>query len=242
VIGQVAAARPGSLWLVGNEPDVPWQDYVLADDYARLYHDLYVFLKEQDPDCRVAIGGVSQPTELRLRYLDAILASYQSQYGQKMPVDVWNVHAFILREEAGSWGIEIPPGFTDQAGDLFEIEDHDDMHIFEEQILRFRRWMKDHGEQEKPLVVSEYGILMPADYGFAEDDVVRFMVDSFDYFLNARDPALGYSQDGGRLVQRWCWFSLADTLYPTGDLMDPETGQLTPVGLAFAEFIAAYPD
>ena len=58
-LARVATSRPGSLWLIGNEPDVKWQDNVLPGDYAHLYHDLYVFLKEQDPSCRVAIGGVS---------------------------------------------------------------------------------------------------------------------------------------------------------------------------------------
>ena len=30
-----------------------------------------------------------------------------------MPVDVWNVHNFVLREERGSWGVDIPPGIPD---------------------------------------------------------------------------------------------------------------------------------
>jgi len=32
-----------------------------------------------------------------------------------------------------------------------------------------------------------------------------------DFFLTAADPALGYSADGGCLVQRWC---LDDITYP----------------------------
>ncbi|MGC9334725.1 MAG: glycosyl hydrolase, partial [Anaerolineae bacterium] len=59
---------PGALWLIGNEPDVKWQDNVSPEVYAELYHDLYALLKEKDPSCQVAIGGVSQPTPLRLRY------------------------------------------------------------------------------------------------------------------------------------------------------------------------------
>ena len=241
-LARVAASRPGSLWLIGNEPDVKWQDNVLPGDYAHLYHDLHVFLKEQDPSCRVAIGGVSQPTPLRLRYLEAVLAAYKDEYGIKMPVDVWNVHAFILREEADSWGVDIPPGFSGEVGQLYQVEDHDDMSIFKRQIEEFRRWMKAQGEQDKPLIVSEYGILMPEDYGFPAESVERFMIETLDYFLSARDADIGYPQDGGRLVQRWCWYSLADSRYPTGNLMDPETGRITSLGQSFAQYRRLWSD
>ncbi|MFN2167268.1 MAG: glycosyl hydrolase, partial [Anaerolineae bacterium] len=154
-------AQPGALWLIGNEPDVKWQDNTPSDLYAQLYHELYHLLKTRDPSCRVAIGGVSQPTPLRLAYLDQVLAAYEAQYGEPMPVDVWNVHNFILREERGSWGVDIPPGLQSNAGILREIADHDNLEIFRAQLVSFRRWMKDRGQQNKPLIVSEYGILMP---------------------------------------------------------------------------------
>jgi hypothetical protein len=38
VLAQIARARPGALWLIGNEPDVKWQDNVDPTTYARLYH------------------------------------------------------------------------------------------------------------------------------------------------------------------------------------------------------------
>ena len=96
--------------------------------------------------------------------------------------------------------------------------------------------MKAHGQQDRPLIVSEYGILMPEDYGFPAESVERFMIETFDYFLSARDADIGYPQDGGRLVQRWCWYSLADTCYPTGNLIDPETGRITSLGQSFAQY------
>jgi hypothetical protein len=227
---------PGALWLIGNEPDVKWQDNVSPEVYAELYHDLYALLKEQDPSCQVAIGGVSQPTPLRLRYLDRILQAYHERYGQPMPVDVWNVHNFILREERDSWGVDIPPGMDDATGQLYEIADHDDLGIFRQQIVDFRHWMKERGQQEKPLIVTEYGILMPAEYGFPLDAVERFMLGSFEFFRTASDPSLGYPDDGYRLVQRWCWFSLVDARYPTGNLVHSVDGRLTPLGEAFAGY------
>jgi hypothetical protein len=229
-------AQPGALWLIGNEPDVKWQDNVTAEAYAQTYHDLYIQLKARDPTCQVAIGGISQPTPLRLRYLDQILEAYQARYGEPMPVEVWNVHNFILREERDSWGVEIPPGMPDQTGRLREIADHDDLAIFRRQIVDFRRWMKERGQQNKPLIVTEYGILMPADYGFPPEKVKQFMLATFDYFNSATDPALGYPADGYRLVQRWCWFSLVAERYPTGNLVDAASGKLTPLGRAFRSY------
>ncbi|MCP4591363.1 MAG: hypothetical protein GY842_11500, partial [bacterium] len=65
-ITAIARANPASLWLVGNEPDVIWQDNLTPATYAQLYHDAYVAIKDADPTAQVAIGGVSQPTPLRL--------------------------------------------------------------------------------------------------------------------------------------------------------------------------------
>jgi hypothetical protein len=235
-IRAAAVANPGSTWLIGNEPDVRWQDGVTPERYAEAYGELYHLLKEADPTCRVAIGGVSQPTPLRLAYLDRALEAYRASYGQTMPVDVWNVHGFLLREERDSWGVDIPPGFTERTGVLYEIEEHDDLEAFRAQILAFRRWMAARGQRDRPLVVSEYGILMPADFGFDQERVRAFMVGTFDYFLTARDEQVGYAGDGNRLVQWWAWYSLADTMYPTGNLFDPATRAVSPLGLAFAQY------
>ena len=237
-IKAAAAATPGSLWLIGNEPDVPWQGNATPEQYAATYGVLYPAIKTADPTAHVAIGGVSQPTPLRLAYLDRILAAYKAQFGTEMPVDVWNIHAFILREERDSWGVGIPPGMPVDRGTLYEITDHADMGIFKRQIEDFRRWMAEHGQRDKPLVVSEYGILMPEDYGFPPEVVVRFMTDTFDYFLTARDPDLGYAADGNRLVQAFCWYSVADEKYPTPNLFDPVTRTITPVGKAFKQYVA----
>lgn len=228
---------PGALWLLGNEPDVRWQDNTTPESYARHYHTLYTLIKGRDPTAQVAIAGLSQPTALRLRYLDRVLEAYEAMYGEPMPVDVWNIHAFILREEANSWGVGIPPGFDDQQGELYEIANHDDLEIFQRQIIGFRYWMWTRGYQDKPLIVSEYGILMPPDYGFPFEAVRDFMWKTFDFFLNARDEEIGYPGDNNRLVQRWCWYSLADTVYPTPNLFDPATRMITPLGEAFGEYL-----
>ena len=154
-----------------------------------------------------------------------------------MPVDVWNVHNFVLREERGSWGVDIPPGIPDDRGLLYEISDSGNLDAFKQQVVAFRRWMADRGFRNSPLIVSEYGILMPEDFGFTPETVADFLIGTFDYFLTATDPNLGLPADGNRLVQRWCWYSLADTVYPTGNLFDPTSGNITALGQTWVAYV-----
>jgi hypothetical protein len=236
----------GSTWLIGNEPDCIWQDNATPAQYAQVYHELYTFLKETDPSCQVAIGGIVQPTPLRLQWLDMVLAAYQSRYGEKMPVDVWNIHNFILQELRGSWGAEIPPGINATQGRLYGVQDHDNMTYFKQHIVDFRQWMKNNGEQNKPLMISEYGVLMPCNwYGFCDDRVRSFMLTTFNYFTGAEsvNSSLGYPADGYRMVQRWAWYSLNDDNFESTDthsnLFKPSTKQITVVGQAYGNYAAS---
>jgi hypothetical protein len=237
-LARLAAAYPGATWTVGNEPDVKWQDNLAPQQYAAFYHQVYTLIKAADPTARLAPAGISQPTELRLRYLDQVLDSYRQLYGQPLPADVWTVHAYILNEQRDSWGTDIPPGFSDSYGELVDIEQHDDIDIFRQRILRFRQWMASRGYRDRELAVTEYGLLMPEDYGFGPERVRRFMWATFDYFRTATDAQVGLPSDGNHLVQRWAWFSVNDEMYPAGNLVDPTSGQLTPAGQAFAEYVA----
>jgi hypothetical protein len=101
-----------------------------------------------------------------------------------------------------------------------------------------RRWLAEHGQQEKPLWISEYGILMPADYGFPPAGVADFMTASFDLFRALRDPATGYAADDQRLVQRWNWYSARDSRFAAGNLFD-DFGEPTLVGEAMSDYIVA---
>lgn len=254
-IAAAAAANPGSLWLIGNEMDRrDWpgggQDEILPETYAVAYHDLHETIKRLDPTARIAIGGVIQPTPLRLEYLTRAWDAYRARYGAAMPVDVWNVHNFILREVLDEYGAGIPPGSTAHEGVTYPPfpggdRSHVDMAIFDSQIRAFRAWMRDRGQQDKPLIVSEYGVLYSHAPGTASaGDVQRFMIATFDYFLDARDCTLGMPADGCRLVQRWAWFSLNDMgledgFNPYGALFDPRTKQITGTGALFRDYSLA---
>ena len=244
-VERYAKAQPGTLWLIGNEPDAPAQDCVTPAKYAQLYHQWYYIIKAADPSAKVGIGGVVQATPLRLQYLDMILESYQSQYGGMIPVDVWNVHGFILQEKANDYGCQVPCGLSAEQGMLYEIDDHDSMTIFKQQIVRFRQWMKDQGERNKPLIVSEYGILFPIQLGYDEARVERFMIATFDYFRTATSTTLGYPGDGNKLVQAWAWYSLDHKNFEGYEsyshLFDPDTKGITPLGRAYGDYTASLP-
>ncbi|HUM70784.1 MAG TPA: hypothetical protein PLK31_18295, partial [Chloroflexota bacterium] len=194
---QVAAAgNPGAIWLVGNEPDRrDWQDDIEPQVYAKAYHELYLAVKAADPSARVYAGTIVQPTPLRLQYLDMVLLNYLQRYGTTMPVDGWSIHNFILNEVScdydpgNCWGAEIPPGIDAPYGELISIDENDSITHFQERIIAFRQWMKARGYRNVPLTVSEYGVLMPADFGFPPSRVNAFMTNTFNFMSTATDPA-----------------------------------------------------
>ncbi len=245
-LAPVIEANRGLVWLVGNEPDARLQDNCTPEQYAAAYHEAYAFIKAHDATAQVAIAGVVQPTPLRLKWLDRVLDHYQATYGEAMPVDVWNIHNLILQELKGSWGCQIPPGLDDTSGRLYTIADNDNIAIFRQHVVEFRTWMRDRGQRNKPLIITEYGVLMPVQYGFTPERVNAYMSASFDYLLTARDDDLGCPDDGNRLVQRWLWCSLNDQPYDpstgrgfNGALFDYRTREITAMGANFRGYTDA---
>jgi hypothetical protein len=238
-IQSTAARFPGQVWIIGNEPDVIWQDNVRAATYASIYHALYKLIKSSDPTALIAVGGVSQATALRLRYLDQVLQTYQNLYHQPMPVDWWTVHGYVLREEKGSWGVEIPPGMEATQGELREVSDHGRLDLFEAQIRAFREWMAEHGYQHTPLALTEFGILMPSSYGFPPDVVGSYLEQTFTWLSEVSDESIGYPEDGYHLVQKWAWFSISDPTYSSSNLGDLSSGKLTFVGERFRNTVSS---
>lgn len=243
VIRSAAQANPGMLWVIGNEIErVDWgvgycarQDEILPEVYARAYHDIRQAILAVDPNARFAIGGVIQATPLRLQYLERVWNAYRQEYREPMPVDVWNVHAFVLQEKRGDWGADIPAGLDDTEGELYTVSDNRDFSIAWGHIRALRTWMRDKGQQDKPLIITEYGVNMPPYfYGFSPEEVRDyFMYPSFNHFLNQTDPGIGYPADGYRLVQRWNWYSLDDDngKYENGQYYQFYNGNLLYSGL-----------
>lgn len=261
-IANIATSQPGALWLIGNEIErVDWpegdgwggQDEITPELYATAFHQISAAIKAADPTARVSIGGIIQATPLRLEYLDRVWDSYQNQYGYPMgqDIDVWNVHGFIIREVLDEWGADIPAGFDNTDDDPtndFDPADgllynanynttlraHHDMDYYTQLIEDFRAWMAAHGEQNKPLINTEYGILMNLN----NNQIINFLENSFDYMFAATDPDTGYPADEYRLLQGWVWYSLNDdfSVFDHGTLLDSNKN-LTAIGNAWKNYV-----
>ncbi len=247
---------PGRLWMIGNEIEIDnqRQDNIMPDLYARAYHEIYHYIKSIDPTAKIAIGSVTMGTPGRIQYLDIIWDTYKELYGTDIPVDVWNVHIYILAErtpgnEYGPGKIALgtdpnlaiytsanqpdrcpQPGLpdtwdNDPRHDVYCRSERDSIRIFSDQLYRIRRWMKDHGQQDKPLIVSEFGSLaaydpnhLPGTCGSSEPDefgqcmvperVTDFLVGTTRLMNELKDYELGYPKDDHRLIQQWLWYSL----------------------------------
>ena len=273
-LGALVTANLGQLWLVGNEVDrVFLQDDTMPQVYADAYHDIYHFIKDRDPSARVAISGLVEVTPGRLQYLDIVWNTYLEKYGVPMPVDVWNMHVYILPEiradgTGSSAGVALG---TDPALAILEsgnnaalcaqsnvycYAEHDDTNIFRQQIRAMRQWMKDHGQQNKPLILSEFSLLYPYDgntpcflmdeFGncFTPSRVTNYMLGTFDILENETDTTIGYPQDDYRLVQQWLWFAMKDSTEHTPNALvnvDPNTGNptsFTTIGEVFRTEVA----
>jgi hypothetical protein len=247
-IKAIASRHPGMTWLIGNEIERrDWgsssscggQDEILPELYAQAYHDIYTAIKAADPTAKVANGSLVEFTPLRQQYLDRVWAEYSRLAALNgwaettMPVDVWNMHFFALRERSCTtypndcWGAAIPAGLSAALGVQYSFPDDNwDFTNLWEQVVLLRTWMKAHGQQNKPLLTSEYGVNYPYSYFscFDSSDETacprelrdRMMYPSFNAFLNQTDSTIGDSLDGNRLVQRWAWWSL-DYDYGTCD-------------------------
>jgi hypothetical protein len=281
-IEAAAKANPGAIWLIGNEMDrLDWgdfdnpndfggrQDEMLPEVYAQAYHDLHLVIKNADPKARVAIGGVIQFTPLREQYLNKIWDTYFEKYKVNMPVDVWNIHNFVAPEfcrmedgERICYGMAIPPGETPDIGAYYgQNWVHVDRATFDAQIRGFRAWMKNRGQMNKPLIITEYGVLYYRMCGTVEGDakcktlygdkyqdlqdpnvIHDFMIWTFDYFANTKDCTLS-GLDDCRLVQRWTWFSLEETagwgFNQHGALMDGPSKAIRPAGQRFRDYSLA---
>jgi hypothetical protein len=286
-LGPVIAANPGSLWLVGNEVDrVIWQDDMMPDIYAKAYHDIYHFIKTRDPSAQIAISGLVQVSPGRLQYLDLVWDAYIAHYGTTMPVDVWNMHAYILAERRfgttensyaaialgtdpliaiqnnPNLNLPMPQRISEcHRTDVYCYYEHDSMDWFTWQIVAMRQWMKEKGQQNKPLIISEYSVLFPYletngdcglkdEYGqcFTPARVSNYMTNTFNYMESATNPNLGYPQDNYRLVQQWMWFAFyyddpqgtANRLVEVG--VDSEGNEIitgfSPIGETFKNYVA----
>jgi hypothetical protein len=113
--------------------------------------------------------------------------------------------------------------------------------------------MKENGQQQKPLIISEYGTVFGQhyengicrdirdEYGecFTYERVSKFLSESFYYFDKAKDPNLGYALDENRMAQQVFWFSSHHPNQGSNLLAKNWKFELSPTGEAFRDFVEA---
>jgi hypothetical protein len=101
--------------------------------------------------------------------------------------------------------------------DIYCYAEHDSHAVFDQQVRAMRQWMRDHGQQYKPLILSEFFLL----YRYRWDDgtcfqdergncfdpqrVKDFLNRTTAYLESETSRSIGNPLDGYRLVQQWAW-------------------------------------
>jgi hypothetical protein len=196
--------HPGSWWAVGNEPNDPNQDNRTPAEYAEFYHDFWHWAKEIDRDLRIIPAGLSNAD---WRWAGEFRAAYHAAYDVYPPVDGWNIHNYLLESTV----------------DPYDVDE------FKRRIIGFRHWMMEIGEAEKPLFLTEFGVL----YGSGCCDrpidppakTIAFMRETVTWLAETD------------YVQHWAWFIANNAREFNGGLYDAE-GQLTAYGEAYRDLFA----
>jgi hypothetical protein len=199
-----ARANRGAWWQFGNEPNDPNQDNVSPDDYARAYHRFYFTLKQADPAAQIVPAGIAN---VDWQWADAFLKAYQRDFGTYPKVDGWNIHNYLL----------------DTCPDALNAD------RFKQRIVAFRAWMARSDQADKPLFLTEYGVL----YGngccscpvIPDSGVVDFMRTTSRWL------------ETSRTVTAWAWFAVNTYNRFNGDLFD-DSARLTPFGEAYRDLVA----
>ena len=226
-LGSIAATWPSKKWLIGNEPDVASQTNNTPNEYAQGYNRAYNTIKTSDPTALVYFGGIGQMSPMRMRWLTDTYNEYYTLYGSVLPCDGMHSHAYIIQETPGSGiGYAVGVSGTSDARGGTAWSNHTNFEVLKEDVKRLRQWMKDLNWENKPLVISEYGSLLPAEGWNSTPEVQgQYLQDSFNFFLTYSDST-GCPLDENRLVQEFSWFSLNFTGFMDGRLFVPELGEL----------------
>ncbi len=100
-----AQARPGSYWIIGNEPNNPGQDNVTPDQYIADYEYYASAIRGADPTAKLVGPNVLNfdftctgcgGYESGHAWIDGLRSSWASQFGGEPDFDVWSVHGYAI--------------------------------------------------------------------------------------------------------------------------------------------------
>lgn len=201
-IPRVARQHRGQWWTFGNEPNDPKQDNIPPSAYVKPYHDFYFGLKAADSQAHIIPTAVANAD---WRWLDEWRESYRAKYGTFPPVDGWRFHNYLLDTCQG-------------ATDVTE---------FRTRAIDFRNWVRQIGDDMKPVFMTEYGVL----YGNGCCGCPLIPPAVVIEYMRATTLWLQQSQ----IVHAWSWFAAETDGQFNGDLFS--NGELLPTGAAYRELV-----
>lgn len=229
---------PGSAWMIGNElgndsfgsgSPQGGPAGLLAHEYARVFHEWQVQIKQIDPTYRVMLGTIAPNSQgssswNTVRYLRKLFFAYHNLYGEPMPVDVFNLRLYLK-------------------GQTLSLE------AFKSAVGQIRSWMAEPNLPFDSSLSYRNTELWLTGYGPADSDVnselaLNMMTKWTDWLggyadTDIFDEQTGMGQDDWRLVQRWAWFPLDDPnerFAETRLFFDENTLGL--VGMQYADYLA----
>ncbi len=198
---------PGSWWMVGNEPNDPYQDNLSPTTYAAFYHRFARIAQRADPMARLMSAGIANAD---WQWAEAFREAYHQAHGAYPRIDAWNVHNYVLEPDHSQL----------------------DQDVFRQRLIAFRTWMSHIGEDDKPLVLSEFGVLMGQerhDTRYEPPEAINAYIHETVRWLHETD-----------YVQSWAWFASHTSGLFNGDLYD-QSDQLTPYGKAYRDALQTIP-
>jgi len=224
-----ARARPGSAWLIGNEPNVPGQDDLTPEAYADFLWRVGTAIKGADPTA-VLVGPNVLNWEVTCTgcpgfakgrdWSESFVAAYQDRHG-KLPLDVWGMHSYSL-----DWDhLPMASSATDQA-----------------QIEGARAWLDSRGTG-LPIWLTEFGVIWgyeSIDWGEKDGKPIarpggRYREDLLGAYLDDMLGWLGAMPQPAR-VERSFLYATAPPPEPYASrfagigLLEPRRLNLTPLG------------
>lgn len=205
ILSAMQASGP-AWWSLGNEPNDPNQDNVSPEEYAELYHTFEGWaIKAQR--CKILPAGIANAD---WNWAEAFRKAYRQKYGRYPRVDGWNIHNYVLEEGLNPY----------------------DVAEFQRRILAFHRWMESIGDEQKPLFLTEFGVL----YG---NGCCNRPVDPPDKIQSFMRDAVRWLADSN-LVACWAWFASDANPY-NGSLLD-QSGQPNALGTIYRELLLEHAD
>ncbi len=178
--------------------------------YATAYHNCRQMIKGINSSYKTALAAMRSSDNTYFFEEAEFRYYYKKYFGTTPPIDAYRLHIYT--------------------GSIDNLKS---------QIKKVRGKMKQWGDQDKDLIITE-----SCARGSPSYDNAGFLPQALNYVNTATDADIGKPGDGHKLVQKFAWFSLnSDRIYPNCSLFNPSQHRqdppppirstLTEVGTAF---------